>query len=281
LLTDAFFFFFFFFRESSQALGPGFRCGFLGLLHMEVFLQRLEAEFDQSVIATKPFVPLRVVDGDLKEREILSPADWDEIPTKRAVLEPTVLSTIICPNQYVGKVIQLCHDHRGAQLEHTTLGSQRVMLRYNLPLPELAGDFYDKLKGCTSGYATFEYEEAEWQEADLVKLDIRVNGESVDSLSQVVPRTKSYATGKAVVAKMKDLLDRQVFEVAIQAVIGNKVIARETLSAVRKNVLAKCYGGDVSRKKKLLAKQKEGKKRLKRIGSVNVPVEVFPALLRK
>ena len=160
-------------------------------------------------------------------------------------------------------------------------GSQRTMLRYLLPLPELAGDFYDNLKGATSGYATFEYEDAGWQEADLVKLDIRVNGEAVDSLSQVVPRVSSYRTGKSVVAKMKELLDRQVFEVAIQAVIGNKIIARETISAMRKNVLAKCYGGDVSRKKKLLAKQKEGKKRLKRIGKVDVPVEVFPALLKK
>jgi len=269
-------------RESSQALGPGFRCGFLGLLHMEVFLQRLEEEFAQSVIATKPFVPLKVIDGEMREKEILSPGDWDEVDWGRStrVMEPIVLATIVCPNEFTGKVIQLCHDHRGHQVDHSALGSQRVMLRYNLPLPELAGDFYDSLKGCTSGYATLEYEDAGHQDADLVKLDIRVNGETVDSLSQVVPRVNSYKTGKSVVSKMKNLLDRQVFEVALQAVIGNKIIARETISAMRKNVLAKCYGGDVSRKKKLLAKQKEGKKRLKRLGSVSVPVDVFPALLK-
>lgn len=217
--------------------------------------------------------------------------------------------------------MQLCQEHRGQQMDHATMGSQRTMLRHTLPLPELAGDFYDNLKSLTSGYATFEYEESGHQPADLVKvriplplgdgcaakisransdfsschsasilppfclrgpqLDIRVNGEAVDSLSQVVPRESAYRTGKSVVARMKGLLDRQVFEVALQAVIGNKIVARESIVAMRKNVLAKCYGGDVSRKKKLLQKQKEGKKRLKKLGSVSVPVEVFPALLRK
>lgn len=268
-------------KESSIALGPGFRCGFLGLLHMEVFLQRLDEEFGQSVIATKPFVPLRIVQDDGSEVEILSPSDWDNYSNRSFVLEPTVLATIICPSEYVGKVMKLCHEHRGNQMEHSSLGSQRVMFRYQIPLPELAGDFYDNLKSITSGYATFEYEESNWQEADLVKLDLRVNGDAVDSLSQIVPRSSAYQTGKGLVSRLKDILQRQSFEIAIQAVIGNKVIARETISAYRKNVLAKCYGGDVSRKRKLLEKQKEGKKRMKRIGRVDVPIEVFPTLLRR
>ena len=270
-------------RESSQAMGPGFRCGFLGLLHMEVFLQRLEEEHRQSVVSTKPFVPLLVVEADgSREREILSPGDWDEVKWGRAtrVLEPVVLATIVCPNTVVGKVITLCHDHRGTQVDHTALGSQRVMLRYRLPLTELAGDFYDSLKGCSSGYATLEYEEAGHEEADLVKLDVRVNGEVVDSLARVVHRDHAFPVGKAMVSRLKKLLDRQAFELALQAVVGSKVVARETLAALRKDVLAKCYGGDVSRKKKLLKKQKEGKKRLKSLGSVNVPVEVFPQLLK-
>ena len=286
-------------KESSAALGLGFRCGFLGLLHMEVFMSRLEEEFGQKVIATKPFVPLRIVragkggkgeegdegkgeggEGGEGGREILSPAEWPGSHERFTVLEPTVLATIVCPSDCVGKVISLCHEHRGMQQEQTAVGAGRVLFRHAIPLPELAGDFYDKLKAATAGYATLDYEEGPWRPADLVKLDVRVNGEEVDALAQVVPRASADRVGRALVVKLKDILKREQFDVALQAAIGSRIIARETLKAVRKNVLAKCYGGDVSRKKKLLKAQARGKRRLKRLGGVNLPVEVFPALLR-
>ena len=281
--------------ETSVALGPGFRCGFLGLLHADVFHQRLREEFDADVISTAPTVPYRVRDGRGKDEE----ASWTEItspsaledagagrdasgrnrPRAATVEEPMVDATIICASDAVGTIVEMCVDRRGAQLEHAHLDDTRVMLRYRLPLGEVASDFSDALKSRTSGFATFDYEDAGWEPSDVVRLDVLVNGHAVDALATLVHRDKATRRGREMCRRLKDALPRQLYEVAVQAAVGGKVLARETISAMRKNVLAKCYGGDVSRKKKLLAKQKEGKRRMRRVGNVDIPAEAFAGLL--
>ncbi|PSC76214.1 translation factor GUF1 mitochondrial isoform X1 isoform B [Micractinium conductrix] len=267
-------------RENSNALGAGFRCGFLGLLHMDVFRQRLEQEHGASVIVTAPTVPCRVVLPGGEELELQNPAEFPLNTKVAAVWEPTVAATVVTPNEFVGSIMQLCQDRRGDLEEHAVLGAGRTLLKYHLPLAELGGDFYDELKSLSSGYASFDYEEAEYRSADLQRLDILINGESVDALARVVHRDKAQAVGRRLCAKLRDLMDRQQFEVVLQAAAGGRIVARETLRAFRKNVLAKCYGGDISRKRKLLEKQKEGKKRMRKLGSVDVPQEVFHELMR-
>ena len=280
--------------ETSVALGPGFRCGFLGLLHADVFHQRLREEFDADVISTAPTVPYRVRDGGKDEEEswteITSPSALEDAgagrdasgrnrPRAATVEEPMVDATIICASDAVGTIVEMCVDRRGAQLEHAHLDDTRVMLRYRLPLGEVASDFSDALKSRTSGFATFDYEDAGWEPSDVVRLDVLVNGHAVDALATLVHRDKATRRGREMCRRLKDALPRQLYEVAVQAAVGGKVLARETISAMRKNVLAKCYGGDVSRKKKLLAKQKEGKRRMRRVGNVDIPAEAFAGLL--
>ncbi|KAL2634501.1 hypothetical protein R1flu_005980 [Riccia fluitans] len=269
-------------KETSGALGMGFRCGFLGLLHMDVFHQRLEQEYGAQVISTTPTVPYVFEYADGSKVTVQNPAALSSSPGKRVVRcwEPTVLATIITPSEYVGSLMTLCSERRGEQIEHSFIDGQRVMLKYKLPLREVVIDFYNELKSITSGYASFDYEESEMQASDLVKLDLLLNGEPVDALASIVHRSKAERVGRELCEKLKKILDRQLFEIAVQAAIGSKVVARETLSALRKNVLAKCYGGDVSRKRKLLEKQKEGKRRMKRVGSVDIPQEAFHSLLR-
>ncbi|CAN0857682.1 Translation factor GUF1 homolog, mitochondrial [Linum grandiflorum] len=269
-------------KESSTALGLGFRCGFLGLLHMDVFHQRLEQEYGAHVISTVPTVPYIFEYSDGSKLEVQNPAALSSNPKKQvtASWEPTVLATIIIPSEYVGPVITLCSERRGEQLEYSFIDSQRAFMKYRLPLREIVVDFYNELKSITSGYASFDYEDSEYQKAALVKLDILLNGQPVDAMATIVHNLKAQRLGRELVDKLKKFIDRQMFEISIQAAIGSKVIARETISAMRKNVLAKCYGGDVSRKRKLLEKQKEGKKRMKRIGSVDIPQEAFHQLLK-
>lgn len=269
-------------KETSTALGLGFRCGFLGLLHMDVFHQRLEQEYGAHVISTVPTVPYMFEYSDGSKAEVQNPASLPSNPKKRvtACWEPTVVATIIIPSEYVGPVMTLCSDRRGEQLEYSFIDSQRAFMKYRLPLREIVVDFYDQLKSITSGYASFDYEDSEYQSSDLVKLDILLNGQPVDAMATIVHNLKAQRVGRQLVEKLKQVIDRQMFEVTIQAAIGSKVIARETISAMRKNVLAKCYGGDATRKKKLLEKQKEGKKRMKRVGSVDVPQEAFHELLK-
>ncbi|CAN6208777.1 unnamed protein product [Urochloa humidicola] len=269
-------------KETSNALGMGFRCGFLGLLHMDVFHQRLEQEYGAQVISTIPTVPYIFEYGDGSKIQVENPAALASNPGRRvaACWEPTVIATIIIPSEYVGPVIMLCSERRGEQLEYTFIDAQRVLLKYRLPLKEIIVDFYNELKGITSGYATFDYEDSEYQQSDLVKMDILLNGQPVDAMATIVHNQKAQRIGRELVEKLKKFIERQMFEITIQAAIGSKVIARETLSAMRKNVLAKCYGGDITRKKKLLEKQKEGKKRMKRVGSVDIPQEAFHELLK-
>ncbi|KAL5742240.1 hypothetical protein ACOSP7_028972 [Xanthoceras sorbifolium] len=269
-------------KESSTALGLGFRCGFLGLLHMDVFHQRLEQEYGAHVISTVPTVPYIFEYSDGSKLEVQNPATLLSNPKKRitASWEPTVIATIIIPSEYVGPVITLCSERRGQQLEYSFIDSQRTFMKYRLPLREIVVDFYNELKSITSGYASFDYEDSEYQQSDLVKLDILLNGQPVDAMATIVHSLKAQRLGRELVEKLKKFIDRQMFEIIIQAAIGSKVIARETISAMRKNVLAKCYGGDITRKKKLLEKQKEGKKRMKRVGSVDIPQEAFHELLK-
>lgn len=269
-------------KETSTALGLGFRCGFLGLLHMDVFHQRLEQEYGAHVISTVPTVPYIFEYSDGSKVEVQNPASLPSNPKKRvtACWEPTVVATIIIPSEYVGPVMTLCSDRRGEQFEYSFIDSQRAFMKYRLPLREIVVDFYDQLKSITSGYASFDYEDSEYKSSDLVKLDILLNGQPVDAMATIVHNLKAQRVGRQLVEKLKQVIDRQMFEVTIQAAIGSKVIARETISAMRKNVLAKCYGGDVTRKRKLLEKQKEGKKRMKRVGSVDVPQEAFHELLK-
>ncbi|XP_062009948.1 translation factor GUF1 homolog, mitochondrial [Rosa rugosa] len=269
-------------RESSTALGLGFRCGFLGLLHMDVFHQRLEQEHGAHVISTIPTVPYMYEYSDGSKVEVQNPAALVANSKKQvtACWEPTVLATIIIPSEYVGAVITLCSERRGQQLEYTFIDSQRAFMKYRLPLREIVVDFYNELKSITSGYATFDYEDSEYQQSDMVKLDILLNGQPVDAMATIVHNLKAQRIGRELVEKLKKYIDRQMFEITIQAAIGTKVVARETISAMRKNVLAKCYGGDVSRKRKLLDKQKEGKKRMKRVGSIDIPQEAFHELLK-
>ncbi|CDP02208.1 unnamed protein product [Coffea canephora] len=269
-------------KETSSALGMGFRCGFLGLLHMDVFHQRLEQEHEAHVISTVPTVPYIFEYSDGSKLIVQNPATLPSNPKHRltACLEPTVVATIIIPSEYVGSVITLCSERRGEQLEYSFIDSQRAFMKYRLPLREIVVDFYNELKSITSGYASFDYEDAGYQTSDLVKLDVLLNGQSVDAMATIVHKSKAQRVGRELVEKLKKFIDRQMFEITIQAAIGSKVIARETLSAMRKNVLAKCYGGDVTRKRKLLEKQKEGKRRMKRVGSVDIPQEAFHELLK-
>lgn len=267
-------------KENSVALGLGFRCGFLGLLHMDVFKQRLEQEYNASIIATSPTVLYRVKLTDGTEEIIENPSKFPETVRIEEVFEPMVNATIITPKEYLGNMIKLCEERRGEQLEMTFLDEGRLILRYRLPLNEIITDFYDKLKSQSAGYASFDYEEAGFHASDLVKMDVLLNGKPVDALSVIVHREKAQVLGRQLVAKLRSVIHRQMFEVAIQAAIGAKIIARESVSALRKNVTAKCYGGDITRKRKLLEKQKEGKKKMKQVGSVELPQEAFLTILK-
>lgn len=265
--------------EVSQALGFGFRCGFLGLLHMEIVQERLEREFDQDLITTAPSVVYQVVKGDGEVIMVENPSKMPDVGRIQEIREPIVTVHLYMPQEYVGPVMTLANQKRGVQINMAYHGRQ-VMLTYELPLGEIVLDFFDKLKSVSRGYASMDYEFKEYRASDVVKVDILLNGERVDALSIIVHRTQAQYRGRAVVAKMREIISRQMFDVAIQAAIGANVIARETVKALRKNVLAKCYGGDISRKRKLLEKQKAGKKRMKQIGSVEVPQEAFLAILQ-
>ncbi len=265
--------------ESSTALGFGFRCGFLGLLHMEIVQERLEREFNQVIVTTVPNVRYNLLLTNGEEIWVENPAQMP-LPTKiEETREPYIKAQIITPAEYVGTVIKLCMDRRGTLLGQTYLTPTRLDLTFELPLAEVVFDFYDKLKSLSRGYASLDYELGEYRTSELVKLDILLNGDPVDALSSIVHRQKAHDWGKKLCAKLKELIPRQMFEVAIQAAIGQKIVARDTISAMRKNVLAKCYGGDISRKRKLLEKQKEGKKRMKQVGRVEIPQEAFLAVL--
>jgi GTP-binding protein LepA len=271
---------FFFEPESSVALGFGFRCGFLGLLHMEIIQERLEREFNLALITTAPGVRYRVIKTDGEVVEVDNPSKWPGQSEIAKVEEPVILATILTNEEYVGAILKLVEEKRGRQKGFEYVGPSRVMLSYELPLNEIVLDFYDRLKSVSRGYASLDYHLAGYWESPMVKLDILVAGEPVDALSIIVHREFAFERGRALASKMRQLIPRQMFEVAIQAAIGGRVIARETVSAIRKNVLAKCYGGDITRKRKLLEKQKEGKKRMKRIGRVDIPQEAFLAVLR-
>jgi GTP-binding protein LepA len=266
--------------ETSQALGFGFRVGFLGMLHMEVVKERLEREFGIELIATAPSVTYKVKLTDGEEMEISNPSELPPPNKIDKIYEPYVKATILTPNEFVGNLIQFLNEKRAVQTKMDYLSPERVLLEYEIPLNEIVTDFYDKLKTLTKGYASFDYEPIGYREGDLVKMDIRVAGEPVDALSVIVPKDKAERRGRELIKVMKELIPRQLFEVAIQASIGNKIIARETVKALRKDVTAKCYGGDISRKRKLLEKQKKGKKRMKAIGKVNIPQEAFLSVLK-
>jgi GTP-binding protein LepA len=264
--------------ETSVALGFGFRCGFLGLLHLEIVTERLEREFGLDLIATAPSVVYQVTLENGDEQVVTNPSEFPGGKIKK-ILEPMVKATILLPKDYVGTVMELCQGRRGVMIDMQYLGEDRVQLRYTLPLAEIVFDFFDQLKSKTAGYASLDYEEAGLAEGDLVKVDLLLQGEQVDAFSAIVHKDKAYAYGVMITGKLRELIPRQQFEVPIQAAIGARIIARESIRAMRKDVLAKCYGGDISRKRKLLEKQKEGKKRMKTIGRVEVPQEAFIAAL--
>lgn len=268
-------------KKNSTALGLGFRCGFLGLLHMDVFKQRLEQEYNLSVIITAPSVLYKIKLTNGETIDIENPSDFPDQQKIDVIYEPVIDATIILPNQYLGAVLKLCHEKRGVQKNLEYLSPERIILKYRLPLNEVATDFYDQLKSLTSGYASLDYEEAGYQESDLVKMDILLNGKAVDALSVIVFRDSAYRIARELTIRLKKVIPRQLFEVVIQAAIGAKIVARESISQLRKNVIAKCYGGDITRKKKLLEKQKEGKKKMKAVGSVEIPQEAFLAILQK
>jgi GTP-binding protein LepA len=265
--------------ESSAALGFGFRCGFLGLLHLEIIQERLEREFNLDLIATAPSVVYKLSMTDGTDRELHNPADMPDVVKIKEIQEPWIRATIMTPDDYLGSVLKLCQDRRGIQVELTYAGS-RAMVTYDLPLNEVVFDFYDRLKSISKGYASFDYHLTDYQEGNLVKMSILVNGEPVDALSMLVHRSQAEKRGRDMCEKLKDLIPRHMFKIPIQAAIGGNVIARETISAMRKDVTAKCYGGDATRKRKLLDKQKEGKKRMRQFGKVDIPQEAFIAALR-
>ena len=266
--------------ETSLALGFGFRCGFLGLLHMEIIQERLEREYGLTLITTAPTVVYRIMTTKGEVLEIDNPAKLPPPGSIEVFEEPYILATLIAPERYAGSLIQLCQERRGVQRSMQYLDPTRVIVMYELPLNEVILDFFDKLKSKTQGYASLDYELLGYRESELVKLDILLNGEAIDALSFITHRDRSYQRGRQLAEKMKELIPKQMFEIAIQAAIGNKVIARETIGAMKKNVTAKCYGGDITRKRKLWEKQKEGKKRMKSVGKVEVPQEAFLAILK-
>jgi GTP-binding protein LepA len=271
---------FFYEPETSAALGFGFRCGFLGLLHMEIVQERLEREYDMDLVTTAPGVLYRVTTTDDVVREIDSPAKLPDSGLIKVIEEPVITAMILTPAEHVGGILKLCQDKRGVQKTLEYLASDRVLVTYELPFNEVVLDFYDKLKTISRGYASLDYHVTGYWPSPLVKLDILVNGDPVDALSIIVHRDMAYERGRLLASKMRELIPRQMFEVAIQAAIGGRIIARESVKAMRKNVLAKCYGGDISRKRKLLEKQKEGKKRMKQVGKVQIPQEAFLAVLK-
>jgi len=265
--------------ETSAALGFGFRCGFLGLLHLEIIQERLQREFDLNLIATAPSVIYKMHLTDGQVIEIHNPIDMPDVVKIAEIEEPWIEATILTPDEYLGSVLKLCQDRRGSQKELTYVGN-RAMVKYELPLNEVVFDFYDRLKSVSKGYASFDYHLTDYKPADLVKMQILVNNEPVDALSMLVHKTRAEGRGRAMVEKMKELIPPHMFQIPIQAAIGGKIIARETVRALRKDVTAKCYGGDITRKRKLLEKQKEGKKKMRQFGKVDIPQEAFIAALK-
>jgi GTP-binding protein LepA len=266
--------------EASAALGFGFRCGFLGMLHMEIVQERLEREFNMTVITTVPNVSYIAHKSDGEVIHMNNPSDMPDPTRLDFIEEPYIKANIISKSEYVGSIIKLCMDKRGVIINQQYLTTDRVELVFELPMGEIVFDFYDKLKSISKGYASFDYHPIDYRQSDLVKLDILINSEPVDALSALIHRTRAHDFGKKICEKLKELIPRQQFQIAIQAAIGAKIVARENISAIRKDVTAKCYGGDISRKRKLLEKQKEGKKRMRQIGSVEVPQSAFMAVLK-